>query len=73
MPTTYTDQFYIIDPYSPPPVGTTMVVHDYDMVDQNNDGDIDRFNNDRIDGSDVRSSYPGDTVTINVPGTGNVT
>lgn len=73
MAITYTDQFFIIDPYSPPPTGTMMTVHDYDLIDQNEDGDIDRFNNDSVDGSDVRSSYYGDTVTVNVSGIGNVT
>ncbi|MCP5038451.1 MAG: Hint domain-containing protein, partial [Rhodobacteraceae bacterium] len=73
MATTYTDQFFIIDPYSPPPVGTLLTFVNYDLVDQNDDGDFDRFNNDRVNGSDIRSSYPGDTITINVPGVGNVT
>lgn len=73
MPTTYTDQFYTFDPANPPPPGTAVDVSLFDLVDQNNDGDIDRFNNDRVNGSDVQSSWPGDTVTINVPGIGNIT
>jgi hypothetical protein len=67
MPTTYNDQFYVIDPYAPPPVGTTLVAQRFDLVDQNDDGDVDRFNGDSIDGSDIRSSYPGDTVTSRCP------
>ncbi|KPQ17499.1 MAG: Hint domain [Rhodobacteraceae bacterium HLUCCO18] len=73
MPTTFNDQFYVIDPYAPPPVGTTLVAQRFDLVDQNDDGDIDRFNNDSIDGWDVTSSYPGDTVTVNMSGGSTVT
>ncbi len=73
MPTTYTDQFFVIDPFAPPPDGTALVVQTFDLVDQNDDGDVDRFNNDSVDGSDVRASYPGDTVTVDLPGGGSVT
>jgi len=45
----------------------------FDLVDQNNDDDIDAFNGDTVDGIDVSRSYPGDIVTINVAGVGNVT
>lgn len=68
MPTTYTDQFFIIDPYSPPPAGTAMNFSIFDLIDQNDDGDIDRFDNDSVDGQDVTSSWPGDTVTIDIGG-----
>jgi len=73
MPTTYSDQFILIDPYSPPPVGTPMNFSNFDLIDQNDDDDFDRFNNDSVDSSDITQSYPGDTVTINVSGAGNVT
>lgn len=73
MPTTYLDQFFAMDPASPPPVGTTLAVQKYNLVDQNDDGDIDRFDNDTVNGIDVTQSWPGDTVTINVSGVGNVT
>lgn len=73
MPTTYNDQFYTFDPANPPPVGAAVNVVRLDLVDQNNDGDIDRFDNDSVGGVDVVNSWPGDTVTIDVPGTGNVT
>jgi hypothetical protein len=73
MPTTYNDQFYVIDPYAPPPVGTTLVAQRFDLVDQNDDGDVDRFNGDSIDGSDIRSSYPGDTVSVTLPNGTTVT
>ncbi|MEX0366929.1 MAG: Hint domain-containing protein [Ruegeria sp.] len=73
MPTTFTDQFFLMDPAAPPPVGTLLTVSKLDLVDQNDDGDIDRFNNDTVNGQDVTRSWPGDTVTINVAGVGNVT
>ena len=69
MPTTYSDQFFILDPYSPPPAGTAMNFVPFSFVDENDDGDIDRFNNDSVNGFDITSSWPGDTVTINVGGT----
>ncbi|SLN34383.1 Hint domain-containing protein [Pseudooctadecabacter jejudonensis] len=43
------------------------------LTDQNDDGDVDRFNGDAIGGVDISASYPGDTVTISVVGVGNVT
>lgn len=73
MPTTYTDQFFILDPYSPPPPGTAMNFSTFDLIDQNDDDDFDRFDNDSVDGSDITRSWPGDTVTVNVPGVGIIT
>ncbi|MEL6641920.1 MAG: Hint domain-containing protein [Pseudomonadota bacterium] len=73
MPTTYTDQFYTFDPANPPPVGTAVTVASLDMVDQDDDGEIDATAGDIVNGSPVDRSWPGDTVTINVPGVGNVT
>ncbi len=70
---TYSDQFYIMDPSAPPAAGTVLNYVNYTLTDQNNDGDFDRFNNDSVNGSDITSSYPGDTVTVNVAGVGNVT
>lgn len=73
MPTTYTDQFYTFDPANPPPSGTAVTFSTFSLTDKNDDGDIDRFDGDSVNGSDVSSSYPGDTVTITVAGGGNVT
>ena len=73
MPTSYTDQFFLMDPANPPGFGTTLNFVTYTLIDQNNDNDFDRFNNDSVNGSDIQSSYPGDTLTINVTGVGNVT
>lgn len=73
MPTTYTDQFFVMDPYAPPPVGTMLISVPFTLIDQNDDGDIDRFDDDSVDGQDVSSSYPGDVVTITLAGGGTVT
>jgi hypothetical protein len=62
-----------MDPSAPPPIGTSLTFVKYTLTDANNDNDLDRFNNDLVNGSDIRSSYPGDTITINVPGVGNIT
>ena len=70
---TYSDQFYLFDPANPPSAGSSTSYVNYNLVDQNNDGDFDRRNNDSVNGSDIQSSWAGDTVTINVPGVGNVT
>lgn len=73
MPTTHTDQFYVMDPWAPPPAGTFLPVVTLELIDQDDDGDIDRFGDDSVDGFDVTSSYPGDTVTVNLTGGGTVT
>jgi hypothetical protein len=72
MPT-YTDQFFYIDPYSPPAAGTAMNFSHLDITDANGDNDFDRNDGDSVDGVDISSSYAGDTVTINVAGVGNIT
>ncbi len=73
MPTTYTDQFYSFDPASPPPAGTAITVDSFDFVDFDDDDEIDAPSGDTVNGQDVTASWPGDTVTINVPGVGDVT
>ncbi len=73
MPTTYTDQFFLIDPYSPPAPRTEMQFVSYSLTDQNDDADFDRFDGDSINGQDITASWPGDTVTVDVPGIGIVT
>ncbi len=73
MPTTFNDQFYSIDPAAPPPLGTALTFSRFDLIDNNDDGDIDRFNGDSVNGQDVTRSWAGDTITVNVPGVGNVT
>lgn len=73
MPTSYSDQFYLIDPYSPPAAGTAMNFTHYTLTDQDDDADFEAAGGDTINGIDITDSWPGDTVTINVPGIGNIT
>lgn len=68
MPTIYTDQFFLIDPYSPPASGTTMTYVNYTLTDVDDDGDIEGAGTDTVNGLDAFSSWPGDEVTINVGG-----
>ncbi|HCP82388.1 MAG TPA: type I secretion protein [Octadecabacter sp.] len=68
MPTTYTDQFYLIDPSSPPAKNTLLTFQNYTMTDQNDDGDLDSFDGDSVNGLDITASWPGDTVTIKLGG-----
>ncbi len=64
MPTTYNDQFFEIDPFSPPAAGTGLTVVNLDLVDQDDDDDIGEAGGDTVGGFDVTDSWPGDTVTI---------
>ena len=57
-----------MDPANPPPAGSLLTVSVQTLTDQDDDGDIDRFNGDAINGVDIVNSWPGDTVTINVDG-----
>lgn len=73
MPTTYTDQFFSFDPASPPPAGTAITIDILELVDQDDNNEIEDFGGDTVAGQLVTDSWPGDTVTINVPGVGDVT
>lgn len=73
MPTSYTDQFFFIDPYSPPSRGTAMTFQKLNFVDQDDDGDIEASGNDSVNGFDVTASFPGDTVRIRLPDGSRVT
>lgn len=70
MPTTYNDQFWTLDPYAPPPGGTTLPVSDYTIVDQNDDGYLTGGAGDTINGILITRSYLGDTVTVRFGGVG---
>jgi hypothetical protein len=64
VPTSFSDIFFNLDPAYPPPAGTSLDIFSYTVTDQDDDGDIGRQGRDSVNGSDIRNSYPGDTVTI---------
>lgn len=72
MPTSYSDEFIFLNPFSPPPVGTAVNVANLNIVDQNDNGNLGGLQNDTVNGSIITFSYPGDSVTLNVGGV-NVT
>lgn len=65
--TVYTDTFYVMDPYNPPPVGTALDAVVLDVIDHRSDEVMGRQGRDAIDGSDIYASYTGDTVTVQYP------
>ena len=73
MPTAYTDQFWVLDPFAPPPVGTTLTVVSFEIIDQNDNNLINQFSGDSVDGVDIVASYPGDTVSVDLSGGGSIT
>ncbi|MEL7282529.1 MAG: Hint domain-containing protein [Pseudomonadota bacterium] len=73
MPTNFTDQFYTFDPANPPDLGTAVSFQQFTLTDQNDDGDIDEFDDDAVAGLDITASWPGDTVTVFLQETGEVT
>ena len=68
MPTTYTDQFWTLNPFAPPGTGTLLTVSIYDIIDQNDDGFLTGAGGDSINGVDITQTYPGDTVTVIIDG-----
>ena len=68
MPTTYSDQFFLVDPGNPPPAGTALTVNFLNYTDNNNDGWLTRPNGDSINGSDITRVWDGDTITVNMGG-----
>lgn len=73
MPTTYNDQFFVMDPGNPPAVGTALTVQNFDFIDQNDDGIIGTSNGDTFNGLTITRVWVGDTITVNIPGQGIVT
>ncbi|WP_120503321.1 Hint domain-containing protein [Sulfitobacter mediterraneus] len=73
MPTSYKDQFYTIDPGNPPASGTAVSFTRQTFTDANDDGLIQPNVGDTFEGTQVTSVWQNDSVTINVPGVGNVT
>lgn len=68
MPTSYTDQFYDMDPFSPPARNTTLPVVNYTFVDENDNGFIEI--GDTFEGQLITGVYPGDEIRVRLPGGG---
>ena len=68
MPTTYTDQFYVIDPGNPPARGTELTVQTFDFVDQDTNGFISPSGDDSFDGSDITAVWVNDTIRVMIDG-----
>jgi len=73
MPTSFVDNFYVMDPYAPPPAGTTLTAVNFTVTDNNDNGVISRRGGDEIDGVDIRRVYNGDTVTVQLSNGDTVT
>ncbi len=73
MPTAYEDQFYTIDPGNAPAGGTPVTFQRVEFIDTDDDGLIRPNTGDTYNGVQVTSVWQNDTLTINVPGVGNVT
>jgi len=56
MPTTYSDQFFIIDPYNPPPAGTAMNFTRYTLTGQDDDSDFEAARGDTVNGINITDS-----------------
>ncbi|UWR22546.1 Hint domain-containing protein [Sulfitobacter sp. S190] len=73
MPTVYKDQFYTIDPGNPPGGGTPVTQFRAEVTDTNDNGLLQPGDGDLFEGVNINRVWEGDTLTINVPGVGNVT
>lgn len=73
MPITYKDQFFTVDPGAAPPFGTALTVSRGTYVDFDSNGQINPNANDTFNGILITSVWRNDTLTVNVPGVGNIT
>lgn len=64
MPTSYSDQFFVIDPGVPPAAGTALTKTFLNYVDQNNNGFISPSGNDSVNGLDITRVWVGDTIRV---------
>lgn len=69
MPTTYTDQFFVMDPGNPPAAGTNLTVQSFDFVDSDDNGLIEPNVGDMANGAQVTSVWVNDTITVTMNGT----
>jgi hypothetical protein len=73
MATNYSDQFYTMDPGNPPGPGTALQVSTHEFTDKTDDGIISKSGEDLFEGQKITHVWEGDTVTVNIPGQGEVT
>lgn len=73
MPTAYEDQFFTVDPGSPPAFGTALTFQRVEFIDVDDDGNIETGTGDTFNGVAITQVWQNDTLTVNVPGVGNVT
>ncbi len=72
MPTFFTEQAYAMDPFAPPPAGTSLAVVTITIEDRN-DNDVigpasgTNASRDQVNGSPITGVYVGDTVTVQYP------
>lgn len=71
MPTQYSDQFFVMDPGNPPAASAPLTVQNFNFTDVNDDGLIEP--GDTFNGAAITAVWEGDTITMNVPGVGNIT
>ena len=64
----YTDQFYIMDPASPPGAGSTLSMVRLELNDANSNGLIRAGNNDTVGGLVVNAVWQNDTITVTMAG-----
>lgn len=64
MPTSYTDQFYVVDPSVPMPAGTVLTVQKFDFVDADDNGFLSGVGSDTLNGLDITHVWVGDRVTM---------
>ena len=69
MPTTYTDQFFVMDPGNPPAAGTNLTAQSFDFVDSDDNGLIEPNVGDTANGAQVTSVWVDDTITVTMNGT----
>lgn len=70
MPTTYSDQFLVMDPGNPPSRNTVLTPQRFDFIDSNDDGFIGTGAGDTFDGLTITSVWVGDTITVRWGGSG---
>ncbi|MEY8881513.1 Hint domain-containing protein [Donghicola sp. XS_ASV15] len=64
MPTTYTDQFYLFDPYAPQNYSRDLSVVVLTYTDSNDDGELTNGVGDTVDGVLVTAVYRGDMIDV---------